>query len=128
LKQWLDRWESAFSAFLAVHMPAMNKEDVARCRVLKANHLSCTILASENSNEPRSFDAFEADFQAIVELAKAVLQPPGSPSTVDAANAALASGLLDVRGPLNVVAARCNRQAIRIQAIELLGRTPSPRR
>jgi hypothetical protein len=128
-QQWLDRWESAFTAFLSVNMPGMSKQDVSRCRVLKANHLSCQILAAENSNEPRSFDAFEADFQAIVELSKAVLHPPGSPTGMEAAmNSSSTSGVLDVRGPLSVVAARCNRPHIRGQAIELLGRTPSPRR
>ncbi|EGP88803.1 uncharacterized protein MYCGRDRAFT_103708 [Zymoseptoria tritici IPO323] len=110
-------------------MKGMNEADIARCRVLKANHLSCQVLASDNIVEPTSLDAFEADFQAIVELSKAVLQPSGNPTGVQSSSSsASSSGLLDVRCPLSVVAARCNRPHIRAQAIELLGRTPSPRR
>jgi hypothetical protein len=122
-QSWLERWEQAFTAYLASSMVNMKEEDVTRCRVLKANHLSCTILASEAIQHPDSSNRFEPEFQAIVELAGAVIQSRlnsnGSPPTESLHST---GNILDVREPLHVVAARCNRHATRTRAIELLRR------
>lgn len=129
-QRWLEQWEQAFTSYLSNAMAGMKSEDITRCRVLKANHLSCTILAAGSSSDPRSFGGFESDFQAIVELASAVMQsrPAMSSSNRDSpSDGNQISGSLDVRGPLYVVAARCDRVAIRSRAVELLGRIDSPR-
>ena len=117
-QQWLEQWETAFTAYLRAYMSSMKSDDVARSRVLKANHLSCTILASEAGPSMRAYDIFAADFQAIVELASAVLSSR-SPST---ASASRSTSTLDVREPLYVVVACCDRLPTRNKAVERLGK------
>jgi len=90
----------------------MRGDELTRSRILKANHLSCTILASDG----RSFNTFDSEFQAIVDLAGAILQTR-APNTLRSD-----SNTLDVREPLHVVAARCSRVSTRNQAMELLNR------
>lgn len=126
-QRWLEQWEQAFTSYLSLAMAGMKTEDITRCRVLKANHLSCTILAAGSSTDPRAFTEFESDFQAIVELARAVMQsnsatksPSGRGGSPNDAN--MSSGSLSVRQPLYVVAARCSRPNVRAHAVELLGR------
>nr|POE47065.1 hypothetical protein CFP56_00397 [Quercus suber] len=68
--QWLERWEQAFKTFLSSSMSTMAPEDLSQCRVLKANHLACTILAGSTTS---AANEFETEFQAITELAGAVL-------------------------------------------------------
>lgn len=130
-QRWLEQWEQAFTSYLSCAMAGMKTEDITRCRILKANHLSCTILASGSSTDPRSFGNFESDFQAIVELASAVLQTRSATSSPSShgefPNDGNSAGSLHVREPLYVVAARCNRVATRAHAVELLGRIDSPR-
>ncbi|KAK3115753.1 hypothetical protein LTR53_004573 [Teratosphaeriaceae sp. CCFEE 6253] len=92
-------------------MPSMGGEDLTLCRVLKANHLACTILTSDAGPDAtaRESDGFEAEFQAIVELAGAVLDArdrhnsPQSASTASTASpieATPATSGLDVQAPL----------------------------
>ncbi|CAK3882399.1 Hypothetical predicted protein [Lecanosticta acicola] len=121
-QQWLEQWEQAFTAYLSFAMPSMKTEDITQCRVLKANHLSCTILASQGS----SFDKFDSEFQAIVELAGAVLQSRRQKPNSRSQSPEAFSEILDVREPLYVVAARCDRASTRAQAMELI-RRGSPR-
>lgn len=120
-QQWLARWESAFTAYLSVHMSSMSANDVTQSRTLKANHLSCTILASDAGPSKREYGIFTAEFQAIVELANAVisLRPPRSRSPAPVTSA------LDMCEPLYVVIACCDRMSTRNKAIELLGKINS---
>lgn len=117
-QQWLEQWESAFTAYLRAYMSSMNADEVSRSRVLKANHLSCTILASDAGPSMRAYDVYAADFQAIVELANAVL----SSRSPNAKSSKSATSTLDVREPLHVVVACCDRLSTRNKAIELLGK------
>lgn len=130
-QRWLEQWEQAFTSYLSLAMAGMKSEDITRCRILKANHLSCTILAAGSSTDPRSFNGFESDFQAIVELASAVMQSRSATNSPSGRGASpgdgnQSAGSLNVRGPLYVVAARCDRVNIRAHAVELLGRIDSP--
>lgn len=121
-EQWLQQWEQAFTAYLSSSMAGMGAEEVASCRVLKANHLSCTVLASEASPTTAGGRNFEGDFRAIVELVTAILQTR-SPAATARAVSNTTSHALDVREPLYVVVARCGNGTIRDQAVELLRRT-----
>ncbi|KAF2171782.1 hypothetical protein M409DRAFT_63365 [Zasmidium cellare ATCC 36951] len=125
-QQWLDQWEQAFTAYLSYAMPTMKGDEISRSRILKANHLSCAILASDRGPHPSAYQVFDAEFQAIVELAGAVVQsrPQKSDrsSTESPTEAGPASSSLDVREPLYVVVARCDRASTRNQALELLRR------
>lgn len=78
---WLERWEKAFATYLAAAMTTMKQDDVMRSRVLKANHLLCTVLASITSLEPSAWDRFDSEFEAIVELSGAVLRSKRKTST-----------------------------------------------
>ena len=122
-QRWLERWEAAFTDYLSAAMTSMASEDLTQSRVLKANHLACTVVASDVKADESSFDRFDSEFQAIVELAGAVLQfrqRPNSPQSATSSESSATSQGLDVRDPLHVVTARCNRNTIHHRATELL--------
>ncbi|KAK3711078.1 hypothetical protein LTR37_009865 [Vermiconidia calcicola] len=117
---WLEQWELAFTAFLSNAMASMTNGDLSQSRILKTNHLACTVVASDLES---GFEAFEAEFRAIVELAGAVLRcryfadsPQDTKSKHDISP--IAAGL-DVREPLRVVL-RCSRNESHNKAAELL--------
>ncbi|EME45623.1 hypothetical protein DOTSEDRAFT_71353 [Dothistroma septosporum NZE10] len=121
-QQWLDQWEEAFTAYLSYAMPAMKTEDVTRSRILKANHLSCTILASDSGPN------FDNEFRAIVDLVGAIEQSrssrSGSPSSSESPiEKNEPPSTLDIYEPLYVVVARCERNSIRKRAMDLLANT-----
>lgn len=128
-RQWLQRWESAFSQFLSTYASGMSNEDLSECRILKANHIACNIVASNARPGTLEFDLYEQDFQAIIDLATSVLQtrqriqsssPLSAASTPDAAPRAVAG--LDVRDPLCILLASCRKQVLRNRANDLLMR------
>lgn len=130
-QRWLEQWEQAFTAFLSFSMSSMKVDDVMHSRILKANHLACTVLASEAGSNPRAFDVFDGEFQAIVELANAVIRSRAaseSPSRSSSSRSSSPSEMapmnngLDVWEPLQVVVGRCNRHSIRNNALVLLSR------
>lgn len=122
-QRWLEQWEIAFTEFLTNAMPSMTNEDVTESRVLKANHLACSILASGGvSSTP---DGPEADFRAIVELSGAVLRIrhlTDSPQERQSEVSPTSASQLDVKEPLHVVVSRCSQESIRAHALELLSR------
>lgn len=119
-QRWLEQWEAAFTAFLTNAMPSMSNEDVTESRVLKANHLACTILVNDRIPSPR--DAPEVDFHAIVELAGAVLRIRHLADSPQERKSESSPSMtqLDVKEPLHVVASRCSQESIRARAMELL--------
>jgi len=122
-QKWLERWEQAFTEYLSAAMASMATEDLTQSRVLKANHLACTVLASDAGPDAAAFVVFEAEFQAIVELAGAVLQSrqrPISPQSATSSEASPTTHELEVRDALLVVIARCSHRTIRQRANELL--------
>jgi hypothetical protein len=102
----------------------MTSEDVTHSRILKCNHLACTVLASDS--DPPAFEVFEAEFRAIVELAGAVLRArhlADSPQdTKTNTPPSPVTGGLDVKEPLNVVISTCPQATMRARASELLSR------
>jgi hypothetical protein len=123
-QSWLDRWEQAFTDFLSSAMPSMASDELTQCRVLKANHLSCTIMSAEAGPNPADYDAFEPEFQAIVELSSVVLsarQRRDSPTSATSSPiASLATVGLDVQNPLHLVVTYCGKAEIRGRANEIL--------
>lgn len=117
---WLEQWEQAFTAYLSYSMSTMPADEITRCRILKANHLACTVLAAESDTNPSSFDRFEGDFKAIVDLAEAILRSRHEQGTSAASDSNSANGPLDVRDPLRVVGARCTNATVRGKALQLL--------
>lgn len=118
-QRWLEQWELAFTTFLTHAMAAMSDEEVTQSRVLKANHLACTILAAGNTPA----HALEAEFCAITELAGAVSRLryfAGSPQNPGSNEPTTTLAMLDIADPLHVVLARCNQEATRQRAIKLL--------
>ena len=121
-QQWLEQWELAFTAFLSNAMASMTSEDVMHSRILKCNHLASTILTSDTN--PPSFDVFDAEFRAVVELAGAVLRArhlADSPQDAKTNNElSPGTGTLDVKEPLKVVMSTCPQQETRNKAYELM--------
>ena len=98
----------------------MTNEDLTESRVLKANHLACSILASDGL-QPTPVD----DFRAIVDLADAVLRIrnlSNSPQERKPGGSPTSASQLDVKEPLHVVVSRCSQEVIRAHALELLAR------
>lgn len=121
-QQWLDQWESAFSAYLSTAMASMVNEDITESRILKTNHLACTIMAcGVNATTSKSFDA---DFNAILELSSAVLRSRHqSESPIDELSErriARAGANLDVFQPLQLVCTYSSQEEARRRAAELL--------
>ena len=121
-QQWLERWELAFTAFLSNAMASMTSEDVTLSRILKCNHLACTVMAADS--DPPMFEVFEAEFRAIIELAGAVLRArhlADSPQDTKSNTATSpVTGGLDVKEPLQVVISTCPQENMRTRASELL--------
>ncbi|KAM3416574.1 hypothetical protein BST61_g8165 [Cercospora zeina] len=123
-QRWLEQWEQAFTAYLSLHMSGMKADEVTRSRILKANHLSCTILASEAGPRLRADDMLASECQAIVELAHAVVAArQKSAGSQSPASSSPGASTLDIREPLYVVTACCNRSGLRNKAIELISRS-----
>ena len=129
---WLEKWEAAFTEFLSYAAAAMSSQELSQCRILKANHLACNVVASDLAPGSTGSDAFESELQAILDLASAVLQlregttsPRGAVSSPEVNP--FTSGL-DVRDPLYIVLAHCRKQQFRDRANDcLLYTSPSPR-
>lgn len=124
VESWLDRWEQAFTEYLSSAMASMGSDELTQCRLLKANHLSSTIVAAELGPGGTDLDAFELEFLAIIELSDAVLRArQGTHSPQSTTSSPIASSVtagLDVVNPLHVVANHCNKIELRQRANELL--------
>lgn len=122
IQQWLEQWESAFSTYLATAMASMVNEDITESRILKTNHLACTIMAS--GINPTTSKSFDADFNAILELSSAVLRSRHrSDSPVDELSErriARTGADLDVFQPLQMVCTYSSQEEARRKAAELL--------
>ena len=71
---WFAKWEAAFTTYLADQREQMTNMDLKRAMVLKANHLVGTMLSCvDQSAGPVAYDAYEAEFRAIVDLSREVL-------------------------------------------------------
>lgn len=121
-QSWLEQWENAFTAYLSTAMPSMVNEDITESRILKTNHLACTIVASGiNATTSQRFDG---DFNAILELSTAVLRSrflPETPQDALAERRTLRTGAnLDVFHPLQLVCTYSSQEDTRRRAAELL--------
>ncbi|GIZ48626.1 hypothetical protein CKM354_001167800 [Cercospora kikuchii] len=126
---WFSQWEQAFTAFLSDQRDYMSNMDLKRAMVLKANHLVGTMLASvDQSAGPVAYDAYEAEFRAIVDLAREVLASFSCPPlpTLSGPNSGTPylSFSLWVTDPLWMAISRCRNPTIRQSAFTLLSRNP----
>ncbi len=126
---WFAQWERAFTAYLAAHRENMSNMDLKRAMVLKANHLVGTMLASvDQSAGPVAYDAYEAEFRAIVDLAREVLSsfscPPLPTLTGGSSGTPYLSFSLWVTDPLWMAISRCRNPSIRQAAFTLLSQNP----
>lgn len=126
---WFSQWEQAFTAFLSDQRDFMSNMDLKRAMVLKANHLVGTMLASvDQSAGPVAYDAYEAEFRAIVDLAREVLASFSCPPlpTLSGPNSGTPylSFSLWVTDPLWMAISRCRNPTIRQSAFTLLSRNP----
>lgn len=126
---WFTQWETAFTTFLSDQREFMSNMDLKRAMVLKANHLVGTMLASvDQSAGPVAYDAYEAEFRAIVDLAREVLASFSCPPlpTLSGPNSGTPylSFSLWVTDPLWMAISRCRNPTIRQSAFTLLSRNP----
>lgn len=123
---WYERWEVAFSAYLAENEGNLSNIDRKRAMVLKANQLVGTMIArADQGAGPSAYHAFDDEFRAIVELSREVLADfscPPLPSLV--MGLPYFSCSLWVTDPLWMVISRCKDAATRQAAFELLSQNP----
>ena len=116
--RWLSQWEKAFSTFLSAAMSAMKDEEVSQCRVLKANHLNCVILASADAPDRTDRSPFAKEFKAITDLCGAVLmQQHQEPDRNPMPRMGRGMTVVDL---LQGVADRCSERVTRERATRLL--------
>jgi len=126
---WFAQWEAAFTTYLAENRDVMTTVDLKRAMVLKANHLVGTMLASvDQSAGPVAYDAYEAEFRAIVDLSREVLAtyscPPLPTLVTGGAGVPYLSFSLWVTDPLWMAISRCRNTSIRQAAFTLLSQNP----
>jgi hypothetical protein len=126
---WFAKWEAAFTAYLADAREQMSNMDLKRAMVLKANHLVGTMLSSvDQSAGPVAYDAYEAEFRAIVDLSREVLAsfscPPLPTLTGGSSGTPYLSFSLWVTDPLWMAISRCRNPTIRQAAFTLLSQNP----
>lgn len=134
---WLADWENAFSDFLTREEGKLTPEGRKAAMILKAHQTVAEILAEVDLGlGEMGWDAFTSKFQAIVNLAAAVLQDTSTSDTsiiearwktegvfISAPTATL-SFSLGIVDPLYEVCARCREPSLRRRALELLARHP----
>ncbi|KAF2773717.1 hypothetical protein EJ03DRAFT_264433 [Teratosphaeria nubilosa] len=126
---WFTSWEQAFTRFLSDQSEIMNNMDLKRAMVLKANHLVGNMLASvDQSAGPGAYDAYEAEFKAIVDLSREVLAsfscPPLPTLSGGTSGTPYLSFSLWVTDPLWMAISRCRNPSIRQAAFTLLSQNP----
>ncbi|KAK3691228.1 hypothetical protein LTR37_018760 [Vermiconidia calcicola] len=123
------KWEAAFTIYLADKQGEMSNMDLKRAMVLKSNHLVGTMLSSvDQSAGPVAYDAYEAEFRAIVDLSREVLAafscPPLPTLTGGSSGTPYLSFSLWVTDPLWMAISRCRNPSIRQAAFSLLSQNP----
>lgn len=128
---WFRRWEGAFTTYLAFHRDTMSSVDIKRAMVLKTNHLVGTMLASvDQSGGPAAYDAYEAEFKAIIDLSREVLTAFPCPPLPTLTSSNLSAGApylsfsLWVTDPLWMAISRCRNPSLRQAAFGLLSQNP----
>ena len=134
---WLAAWERAFTSFLSQHQQSLTAEDRKGAMVLKAHELVAEILSDVDlSLGELGWDAFRDKFEAITNLAAAVLEDTkqADTSVIEArwktsgvfisAPTATLSFSLGIVDPLYEVCARCRDPTLRRRALDLLARHP----
>lgn len=126
---WFQQWEVAFTAYLADNRGRMSNMDVKRAMVLKANHLVGSMLAAVDQSEgPGAYDAYEAEFKAIIDLSREVLAsfscPPLPTLSDGTSRTPYLSFSLWVTDALWMAISRCRDPSIRQAAFTLLSQNP----
>ena len=134
---WLKAWEKAFSTFLAQKQATLSADDRKAAMVLKAHETVAEILSDVDlSLGELGWDVFRDKFEAIVNLASAVLEDSkqADVSVIEArwktsgvfisAPTATLSFSLGIVDPLYEVCARCRDPVLRRRALDLLARHP----
>ena len=124
---WLQRWEQAFSEFLFQQSKGLSFDDVQRAKVLKANHLVATMLATIDQGASRDIWAeYDNECKAVIDLSASVLNTYSlaSPVALSAFQFPYLTFGLWVAEPLFIVMSRCRNRELQRQAAGLLNGQP----
>ena len=127
----LNAWKQKFGAFLFRQSNNLSHDDMQHAKILKANHLNCSILARFDLSLGRpGWESFENDFKSVVDLSASAMKTYSNPSKTDvtAFQVPFMSFGLFITEPLYICMARCPSRNLRRQAAELLYRIPRPNR
>ena len=127
-KPFLKTWERSFADFLFREASSLERSDMERAKVLKANHIAATILASVGCCKQEEYKPYDNECKAIVEFSASVLDTYAlhQGGTLSKSQFPFLSFGLWVSEPLFLVMARCHDPLLRRQAAGLL--TGQPRR
>ena len=122
---WLKSWERAFVDFLFREAKNLSPNDMQRAKVLKANLIISTILATlDQGLGKRAWEQYESDFKAIIDLSASVLNTYTIGFTPTLSNVTFRFPYLPfglwVAEPLFITMSRCTNPELRRQAAGLL--------
>ncbi|KAK3678320.1 hypothetical protein LTR78_001615 [Recurvomyces mirabilis] len=124
---WFEQWEKAFTDFLSSSNKYMTRNELNACRLLKAHHISGSLLVTVKNvnNDSSAWSEFTAQFRAIVELVSEVIScvPKRLVATRMPQTAYFSPGM-GMTEPLYCVASRCTDAGVREKAKVLMGRLP----
>ena len=124
---WLKVWEASFADFLFRESSSLSAHDMQRAKVLKANHIGATLLATiDHGSGCAAWEPYDNDCRAIIDLSASVLTTytlnPGA--TLSKFQFPFLCFALWVAEPLFIVMSRCCNPEVRRQAAGLLTGQP----
>ena len=123
---WLQRWDTAFSAFLAKNSATFDKETIDGCRLLKAHHEAVTTLAEvDYAQGEKGWAVFTTRYQAVVDLISAIIENmPKRGVSTPVPQAPYLSSTMGMTEPLYCAATRCTDPEISERARALMRKLP----
>ena len=71
---WLKEWEQYFAQFLFREAKQLDEQDMQRAKVLKANHLAATMIATiDQGGNKDAWERYKDECKAIIDLSASVL-------------------------------------------------------
>lgn len=94
----LNEWEAAFTAYLFDHAAAFRREELRLARILKANHVFLSVMASMSVADkllPESWVKHRAQIETLLDLATAVLEGEGISSSTSVVSLSFTMSIWD---------------------------------
>lgn len=123
---WLERWDKAFSIFLAPHSASFDRDTLDGCRLLKAHQTAVLTLAEVDYTQgEKGWAAFVPNFKIVVDLIAVIVDNlPMRGLSAQAPQMAYLSSTMGMTEPLYCAATRCTDPEIAEKARSLMKKLP----